>query len=110
MHGADRPLHLANNFCPAAPEKSGNTKKAPATITTCAGTPGPLTTWTYGAHGSIVDDATGRCLYTPVGHGPGQSVELRLFTDKADQRWTAPCSRSCAPTAAGRPRVTVTQR
>lgn len=32
----------------------------------------------------------GQCLYTPVGHRPGQGSELRLFTGKADQRWTAP--------------------
>ncbi|MDX3767932.1 MULTISPECIES: hypothetical protein [Streptomyces] len=111
MRGADRTLRLANNFRPAAPEKSGDAKKAPATITTCAGAPGSLTTWTYGAHGSIVDDATGRCPYTPVGHRPGRSVELRLLTDMADQRWTRavqPVLRADSP--AGRPCVTVTQR
>lgn len=48
--------------------------------------------WTYGAHGSIVNDATGQRLYTPGGHGPGHRVELRDCTGKADQRWTAPRS------------------
>ncbi|MFJ7945394.1 hypothetical protein ACIQ6K_17360 [Streptomyces sp. NPDC096354] len=62
MHSADRTLRPANTFRPiAAPEESGDAKRAPATITACAGTPRPLTTWTYGAHGSIVD-APGRCL------------------------------------------------
>ncbi|MET7310007.1 RICIN domain-containing protein [Streptomyces sp. NPDC005571] len=67
-------------------------QKGTVTITTCAGTPGPLTTWTYGAHGSIVNDATGQCLYTPGGRGTGHRVELRDCTGKADQRWIAPRS------------------
>ncbi|MEE1772821.1 ricin-type beta-trefoil lectin domain protein [Streptomyces sp. JV185] len=91
VHGADRTLRLVNNFClTAAPGAAGGGKKVPVTITTCAGTPGPLTTWTYGAHGSIVNDATGRCLYAPGGNGTGHRVELRDCTGKADQRWTAP--------------------
>ncbi|MFF3057223.1 ricin-type beta-trefoil lectin domain protein [Streptomyces sp. NPDC057909] len=59
-------------------------------VKTCVGTPGRLTTWTYGAHGSIVSDATGQCLYTSGSHGPGHRVELRDCTGKADRRWTAP--------------------
>ncbi|MCX5310109.1 RICIN domain-containing protein [Streptomyces sp. NBC_00154] len=55
-------------------------------------TPRPLTTWTYGAHDSIVSDATGQCLCTPGGHGPGHRVELRDCTGKADRWWTAPRS------------------
>ncbi|MET4647783.1 hypothetical protein ABZY10_03870 [Streptomyces sp. NPDC006539] len=49
-----------------------------------------MTNWTYGTHGSVVNDATGRRRYTPGGHGPGHRVELRYCTGKADQRWTAP--------------------
>lgn len=91
VHGADRTLRLVNNFClTAAPEAAGSDKKAPVTITTCAGTPGPLTTWTYGAQGSIVNDATGQCLYAPGGNETGHRVELRDCTGKADQQWTAP--------------------
>ncbi|MFF2436402.1 hypothetical protein [Streptomyces sp. NPDC058107] len=74
----------------AAPEKSGNGKKTPVPITTRAGTPSPMTPWTYGTHGSVADDATGRRLYTPGGHAPGHHVELRYCTGKAHQRWTAP--------------------
>ncbi|MFB6777835.1 DUF3472 domain-containing protein [Streptomyces sp. NPDC056352] len=91
VHGADRTLRLVNNFClTAAPEAAGNDKKVPVTITTCAGTPGPLTTWTYGAQGSIVNDATGQCLYAPGGNETGHRVELRDCTGRADQQWTAP--------------------
>ncbi|MET7563501.1 MULTISPECIES: hypothetical protein [unclassified Streptomyces] len=61
----------------AAPEKSGNGKRTPVPITTRAGTPSPMTPWTYGTHGSVVDGAPGRCPYTPGGHGPGHGVELR---------------------------------
>lgn len=74
----------------AAPEKSGNGKRTPVPITTRAGTPSPMTPWTYGTHGSVVDGAPGRCLYTPGGHAPGHRVELRYCTGKTDQRWTAP--------------------
>ncbi|MFF3793541.1 hypothetical protein ACFYXW_26380 [Streptomyces sp. NPDC001981] len=49
-----------------------------------------MTLWTYGTHGSVVDGAPGRCLYTPGGHAPGHRMELRYCTGKADQRWTAP--------------------
>ncbi|MGW1092908.1 ricin-type beta-trefoil lectin domain protein [Streptomyces sp. NPDC002596] len=91
VHGADRTLRLVNNFgLTAAPEAAGNDKKVPVAITTCAGAPGPLTTWTYGAQGSIVNDATGRCLYAPGGNETGHRVELRDCTGKADQQWTAP--------------------
>ncbi|MET7368586.1 ricin-type beta-trefoil lectin domain protein [Streptomyces sp. NPDC005566] len=89
VHGADRTLRLVNNFClTAVPAQPGTV--VPVTITTCAGTPGPLTTWTYGAHGSIVNDATGTCLYVPT--GTGHRVELRACTGQADQEWTAPRS------------------
>ncbi|MET8401595.1 hypothetical protein [Streptomyces sp900116325] len=40
VRGADLTLRLANHYRPAEPEKSGDAKKAPATITTCAGAPG----------------------------------------------------------------------
>ncbi|MFI5633567.1 ricin-type beta-trefoil lectin domain protein [Streptomyces sp. NPDC051664] len=76
-----------NNVClTAAPESPGNTGKTPMATTTCAGTPGPPATWMYGAHGSILNDATGQCLYTPGGHVPGHRVQLRDCTGKAD-RW-----------------------
>lgn len=72
VHGVGRTLRLVSNFRPtAAPGAAGGGTKVPVTITTCAGTPGPLTTRTYGAHGSIANDATGRCLYAPGGNGTG---------------------------------------
>ncbi|MFD4231800.1 hypothetical protein [Streptomyces sp. NPDC058545] len=92
----------------AAPEKSGNGKKTPVTITAWAGTPSPMTTWTYGAHGSVVNDVTARRPYTPGGHGPGHRVELRHCTGEADQRWDRAAQRDRTP--AGRAGVTVTQR
>ncbi|MFE4922655.1 hypothetical protein [Streptomyces sp. NPDC056661] len=57
----------------AAPEKSGNGKKTPVPITTCAGAPSPMTIWTYGNTArSWTTRPAGACS-----HGPGHRVELR---------------------------------
>lgn len=90
VHGADRTLRLVNNFCLTAAPDAADEKKTAVTITTCAATPGPLTTWTYGEDGSIVNDGTGQCLYTPPGNETGHRVELRACDGEAGQRWTAP--------------------
>lgn len=111
VRGADRTLRPANNSCPAtAPERSGNTKKAPATITTCAGTPGPLTTWMYGAHGSVVDDATASACTRRSATGPDRARSCA----SSPARRTSGGPRRATDPARPHPRrtggVTVTQR